>query len=381
MNQNNQFLQKQTFFTSEDDIGLRLDAFLLKKLSLSLTRSRIQSLISSGFVFLAEKPVLKNAHKISGEGHQIDVFVQDEKKLESQKQSCIESQFDFEKMIHYEDEDFFIINKPAGLLSQSKPKGFCQSSGRNKEDSYETSVSELAKNFIEKKYGLNELNFSSDFWQSGREFLVHRLDKETSGLMIIPRTIASYNFFKESFAERKIKKIYKGVVWGSPTPGIHRLENEIRRDGINRMKMLVVTNPRVLNKKRDFDNELEAKQTKTAITNYRVLKSLFGGAMSLVEFEIETGRTHQIRLQMSFFGFPIVCDHVYNGGLKEKKHLIYKLNEKSKADQIFGFLEKVDRHLLHSHYLSFSKGNEFDEFEFQTEDDFSREINDLLEFS
>lgn len=370
--------ERIVFLSLEDEIGLRLDLFLLKKLSdLGFTRSRIQNLISNSSVLVNDLVISKNSYKILKESEKIELILKSiNSKINHNSDDFLAKNFeDFSKMIHFENQDFLIINKPSSILSQPKPTKLYNEGDESEFNEKIESVSELAKNYIGKKYGFNESNDESN-WQEGREFLVHRLDLETSGLMILPKTIDSYDFFKNEFSERRIKKIYKGIIWGEPRPAIHRLEHQVKRDSMNRTKMMIVTNPKVLNKKNDF----EKKQTKTAITNYRIIKNLFNGAMSFVEFEIETGRTHQIRLQMSFFGFPVVFDRVYGGELNQKKHLIYKNNDDARANKILDFLSNVKnkRHLLHSNYISFDVQDEFHEF--STFEDFSEEINSLLEF-
>jgi 23S rRNA pseudouridine1911/1915/1917 synthase len=377
---------KYIFFSSEEDLGSRLDVFLSKNLP-DLSRSKIQSLVSSGLVFQKNLQVTKNSHKISSADEAYSIFEEDQDDLQKRIQKKNEINVNFSKKYNFqemifpgsEDQDLLVINKPAGLLSQNKP-------GENGEN--EISVSKLAKDYI---CG-SGYKIEKESWEKGREFLAHRLDKETSGLMIIPKTIESFNFLKTEFIERRIKKKYKGVVWGVPTPLVHRLENEIRRDRLNRTKMIVITNRKILMRNQnqiiEDDNDSRggpprSQKTKTAITNYRVEKILFGGAMSLVEFEIETGRTHQIRLQMSFFGHPIVFDDVYGGSLNDFSHLITQNNEKKISDEIISNLKNLEkkRHLLHSWSISFLHPKTKEFLEFDTGDDFSEKINLILKMN
>jgi len=357
--------------SSECDIGKRLDKFLFEKLidfDQNLTRNKIQDLILSGNIKINDKPIFKSSHKITKINEKY-LF----ENLDIEKTFDLEHDYDFSKMIIFENEDFIIINKPSGLLSQSI----------NQKNKSEICVSDLVKNYIQ--LGSNVFEICGE---EGREYLVHRLDKNTSGLMIVPKNIKSFNFFKNQFSNRLIVKKYKGLVWGRPNPSVYRLENYLRRDNINRMKMLVVTNKKILNYNvsNDFDEDYELyknlhNKSKIAITNYRIEKVLFDGLMSLVEFEIETGRTHQIRAQMSFFGNPIVCDSLYNGSIEDKHHLIKSIiKDNNKFNYFIGFLKNIEnRHMLHSYYLKFINQNNNEQyFEFETKDDYSNEINEIL---
>ena len=211
----------------------------------------------------------------------------------------------------FEDNDILIINKPAGLLSISRP----------------------GKENISNDISVESLIRDKDY------FLCHRIDKETSGLMIISKSLEIANIIKDMFENRGIVKKYIGLVWGVPIPASHKLIHGIRRHNIHRTKMLISARPQV--------------QDREAITHFEVKAQLFNGAMSLVNFKIDTGRTHQIRAQMDFFGHNIVLDRLYGNRIKE--HLLKRhVGNPALIEELMNLLNKIDRHMLHACSLSFA---------------------------
>ena len=139
-----------------------------------------------------------------------------------------------------------------------------------------------------------------------RPGIVHRLDKDTSGLMVAAKHDAAHRGLSEQFATRRLSRTYQAVVWGVPRPAQGRIEGAIGRDPRNRKRMAV-----------------RASGGKAAVTHYRVLTPL-EPLWSLVECRLETGRTHQIRVHMAHRGHPLVGDALYGGarrrGLDEHWH-------------------------------------------------------------
>src|SRR5882757_6618280 len=163
--------------------------------------------------------------------------------------------------IIFENEDFIAINKPAGLLSIPDREG--------KDPSL--------KSWLKEKYGTI--------------FTVHRLDRETSGVIVFAKTETAHKYFSKIFEERDVEKIYVGIVQGALP------ENEGSIDA-GLMEHPAKPGVMVVNKK-----------GKASLTDFKVLEEL--GLYSLVQFRIHTGRTHQIRVHMQHLGHPIVCDEVY----------------------------------------------------------------------
>ncbi len=175
----------------------------------------------------------------------------------------------------YDDHDIFVINKPAGLLTHP-------ASG-NVEDS----ISEIFEKQIESGVG-----------QEGRAGIVHRLDKDTSGLLILAKTKRGYDYLIKLFKSRKIRKTYMALVYGRPRHPVGVIDAPIGRNLKTRNKMDVVGE--------NFG--------KNAITKYKVVDEFTVrdiGVLCLIEAEIESGRTHQIRVHMKAIGHPVVGDTLY----------------------------------------------------------------------
>lgn len=191
--------------------------------------------------------------------------------------------------IIYKDQDLLIINKPAGLLVHNpklnNPKLDLLVSGQNL-----TLVDWLIKNYPEIKKVGDQPKI--------RPGIVHRLDKDTSGVLIIARNQKSFEYLKKLFQEKKIKKTYLMLIWGkiSPKTGLIKKPIGLKAGSIKRT---------VITKK--------AKMVKEAITAYKVIKFLKLGnwQFSLVEAEPFTGRTHQIRLHFNSINHPVVGDKLY----------------------------------------------------------------------
>lgn len=208
--------------------------------------------------------------------------------------------------IIYENEDFLVINKPAGVVVHraSNDRG-------SKEDEAQGSAfltDWLLENFPEIKDVGDDTKL--------RPGIVHRLDKDTSGIMIIPKNQQSFNYFKKLFQEKKIKKTYLALVYGKLVgKGIIKKPIGIKSGSIKRSV-----------------NSKNMKMIKEAITEYKVVKVLAKGKYTLLEVCPLTGKTHQIRVHLASIGHPVVGDNLY-GNKKEKLGL--------------------DRQFLHAYSLEF----------------------------
>ena len=202
----------------------------------------------------------------------------------------------------FENDDFVAINKPAGLLTIPD------------RDQSERSLKELLIN----KYGTI--------------FTVHRLDKDTSGLVIFAKNEASHKFFSRLFEERKIEKFYLGVVHGSPENKQGMIDAPIAEHGVNKGMMTVNRNG------------------KPSQTSYEVLES--NPHYSLVSFQLHTGRTHQIRVHSKNIGHPLACDPLYGDGKPLLLSSIKKRFKLSKHDD--EERPMISRLALHSYKLNFT---------------------------
>ncbi len=204
--------------------------------------------------------------------------------------------------IVFEDDFIIVINKKYGLLSHCN----------NKENSISV-VSLLKKDNVKLYEGEDKF----------RDGIVHRLDKDTSGLMVLAKNLISYKSLVNQFNDRKVTKVYKAYCWGLPIPIAGTIEKPISN---------------YLNRKKTSDSGKYAK------TNYKVIKS-FKNYFSEIECRIITGRTHQIRVHMQSINCPIVGDQLYS-----KNRNI----SQSFSNNIRKFLKNFKRQALHSQHLSFS---------------------------
>lgn len=178
--------------------------------------------------------------------------------------------------IIYEDEQFLVIDKQAGLTVHP---------GAGNQQN--TMANALIAHCGASLSGIGGVT---------RPGIVHRLDKDTSGLIMAAKTDLAHQSLSAQIASRELKRTYLAVCWGVPRPHEGRVEASIGRSSKNRKKMAVVTSG-----------------GKKAATNYSVIETLCGGAASLVECRLETGRTHQIRVHMTHIGHPLVGDQTYCG--------------------------------------------------------------------
>ena len=268
-------MEKIIFEISEE--GKRLDLYIAERTE--LTRTRIQQLIKDGNISVNNKKA-KSSYKVE-KNDLIEIIIPDEKEIDLVPENI-------NIRILYEDSDMAVIDKDAGIVvhpSHGHESG--------------TLVNAVM-------YHIKDLSGINGEIRPG---IVHRLDKDTSGLLIIAKNDAAHLKLSEMFANNGIKKTYIAILKGKINKDSGKIETLIGRDPKDRKKMAVVKT-----------------NGKTAITHFQVLDK--NEKFSLVEVNIKTGRTHQIRVHMKYLGYPVLGDGVYGRDTKAAKRQMlhaYKL--------------------------------------------------------
>jgi 23S rRNA pseudouridine1911/1915/1917 synthase len=319
------------FLVSEKDNGSRLDIFLSKKID-HLTRSNIKKTIDSNQVKINKIITNSSSKKIkSSDVIEIKLFIKNLDKLLPNK---------IKLDIHFEDKDILIVNKPKGMVVHPGA------------GNYQNTLA----NALIYKYKDNLSNTSGEL----RPGIVHRIDKETSGLLVVAKNNLSHSKLGKQFSDHSIKRKYLCLVWGIVRPLKGRIETLISRNKKNRQLMMVS----------DFNG-------KKAITNYKTIQVFNGNnipKISLIECELETGRTHQIRVHMKYKGSSLLGDQQYG-----KKNIKFK---KINGD-FFRVLSALKGQALHAKSLEFihPSKNKWVSFESKLPDDFMKLLHLLRKHS
>ena len=286
--------------SSED--GFRVDVFVNKRENL-LSRTRVKNLILKEKLKINNK-IISDPSKRLSTGDKIILEIP-EPEIPSLKP------FKFKLNIVYEDKDLIVINKPAGIIMHPGAGNYDQ-----------TIVNALIH------YCKKNLSSIGDVLRPG---IVHRIDKDTSGLVVIAKNNKTHENLSLQFNKHSISRIYQLLVWGKLRPSKGKISTFIARSSKNRQLM-----------------EVSSSKGKRAITNYKTLEIFENNrtpTLSLVECKLETGRTHQIRVHMAFKGNNILGDKKYKKKFKKFKNvdpklenLIYKLNRQFLHAKTLGFV-------------------------------------------
>lgn len=288
-----------TLSVEASQAGTRLDKWLVSRLP-DLSRSRLQALIAEGFVEDEDGPVENASAKVrEGECYLVTI---------PPAEPAIPLPEDIPLDVRYEDDHLIVIEKPAGLVVHPAPGNMTQ-----------TLVNALLHHCTGSLSGIGGVR---------RPGIVHRLDKDTSGLMVAAKSDVAHQGLAAQFAEHSITRAYQALCWGVPLPRQGEISGRIGRSSTDRKKMAVVT-----------------KGGKEALTRYKVLQT-FADSVALIECRLATGRTHQIRVHMTSIGHPLVGDPVYGRGRTAKGKTL--TIEQKQA------LETFPRQALHAYLLGFS---------------------------
>ena len=319
--------KKHSFVVAEQEHEQRIDIFLARQIP-EYSRSFFQKLIRQGLVLLNGSPV-KVSHKIErGDTIVIEVPPPMETGLRAEN---------IPLDIVYEDTDLLVINKPAGMVVHP---GAGVRNG--------TLVNAL----------MHHCQDLSGVGGRLRPGIVHRLDKNTSGLLVVAKNDRAHIELQRQFSEKSAHREYLALIWGHPAEREGKIETLVNRSKSNRKKFTV------------------AERGKPAITLYRVVESF--SFLSLVKAWLKTGRTHQIRLHFKHIHHPVFGDPEYSGRQKQLNRLS-SLSQKKNAVYLLKF---IDRQALHAYRLCFEHPvqKKIMDFTAPLPDDFNEVLINLKKF-
>ena len=293
--------KKINLIVNEDNKDLRVDVFINKKQH-EISRTRIKNLILDKQLRLNNKILLDPSKKISI-GDNLELIIPEPKKASLKP-------YDFKLDIAYEDEDLIVLDKPAGIVMHPGAGNF------------DNTIVNALMNYDKKSLS----NIGGEL----RPGIVHRIDKNTSGLVVIAKNNQAHEHLSIQFSEHSIKRIYQLLIWGKIKPSNGTIKTLITRSSKNRQMM-----------------EVSNRKGKEAITNYKtkeVFENKYTPILSLLECKLETGRTHQIRVHMNHLGNNIVGDDKYKKKFKMIKNVDPLLEES---------LINLNRQFLHAKTIGF----------------------------
>ena len=305
----------------------RIDAFIFEKCN-ELSRTRIKNLILDKRLKINGKINNLPSKKISV-GDNVSLEVPEPKKTSLKP-------FNFKLDIIYQDDDLIVINKPAGISMHPGP------------GNYDNTIVNALLSYENIKL--------SNIGNELRPGIIHRIDKDTSGLVVVAKNNLSHENISKQFSKHSIDRVYNALVWGKLRPQSGVIETFITRSFKNRQLM-----------------DVSFTKGKKAITNYKTIKVFEGEnipTFSLVECKLKTGRTHQIRVHMNFKGNQIVGDKKYKKKYKKLKNISEEMDKK---------IMKLDRQFLHAKILGFNHPRNEKKlfFESNLPDDLKKIINVL----
>ena len=304
--------------------GNRIDKFLQTQIN-ELSRTRLQALIRDGQVKINNIIINSTSKKIKEED-QIKV------NFPPPKETIIKPN-KIPLDILYDDDDIIVINKSSGVVVHPGAGNY----------------NDTIVNGLLFKYKNNLSSIGGKL----RPGIVHRIDKDTSGVIVVAKNDNAHINLSKQFSNHSIKRIYEALIWGSLKPQNGKISEKISRSEKNRQLMTV-----------------RKKKGKMAITNYKTIKifqNLNLPKISLIECQLETGRTHQIRVHMSHKGNNILGDKKYKKKFKKFKNIDPKLEE---------CILKLDRQFLHAKVLGFYHPRSGERLEFSS--NLPKNLDDIL---
>jgi len=290
--------EKLTVRSTEENQGERIDRFLALSFP-ELSRSRLKSLIQDGHVTCEGGTIADPSYRVKqDETFRVEI---------PPSKPAVPLPENIPLEVVYEDEYLLVINKPSGMVVHPAPGA---ENG--------TLVNALLYHCGESLSGIGGVK---------RPGIVHRLDKDTSGLMVVAKTDQAHKGLAKQFEDHSLERSYQAVVWGMPNPREGEIEGNIGRSPYDRKKMAIVS-----------------RGGKYALTRYRVIRPL-GILAALIECRLATGRTHQIRVHMASIGNPVIGDPVYGKG--DQRWL------KRASDEVKTAVNALQGQALHANLIGF----------------------------
>ena len=293
--------KKINLIVGDNEKNIRVDIFINKKEN-NLSRTRIKNLILNKKLEINKKIIIDPSKKVTL-GDNIKLTVPEPKKASLKP-------YKFKLDIIYEDADLIVINKPSGIIMHPGAGNF--------DNTIVNALMNLDKSSL------------SNIGDELRPGIVHRIDKDTSGLIVIAKNNQTHEHLSNQFSNHTITRIYQLLIWGKIRPSKGRIETLITRSSKNRQMM-----------------EVSRSKGKKAITNYETLQIFENDktpTLSLLNCKLETGRTHQIRVHMNYLGNSIVGDDKYKKKFKKIKNIDLSLEKK---------LINLNRQFLHAKTIGF----------------------------
>ena len=312
------------FIVEESENNLRVDIIINKREEF-ISRTRIKNLILKNKLKLNDKIIKSPSKKVvTGDKLSLNIPEPEEASLKP---------YEFKLDIIYEDEDLLVINKPAGIIMHPGA------------GNYDKTIVNALMN-----YDKDSLSNIGDELRPG---IVHRIDKNTSGLVVVAKNNETHESLSQQFSDHSITRVYQLLIWGKLRPSSGKIDTFITRSSKNRQLM-----------------EVSQSKGKRAITNYKTLKIFENNktpTLSLIECKLETGRTHQIRVHMTYMGNSIVGDEKYKKKYKKLKNI---------DDELENLISKLKRQFLHAKTLGFIHPKTNEEMIFSS--NLPKELNNLL---
>ncbi|KAL3340782.1 hypothetical protein AABB24_029090 [Solanum stoloniferum] len=326
---------------------LRLDSWVSSRID-GVSRARVQSSIRSGLVSVNGRVTDKVSHMVKG-GDKVDCTIADLKPLRAEPE-------DIPLDIVYEDEHVLVVNKPAHMVVHPAPGNATGTlvSGILHHCSLPTvsfpgeEVLSDVEDASDDELNVFSANRSPNYDDSSvmcessvRPGIVHRLDKGTSGLLVVAKNEHSLADLAEQFKKHTIKRVYVSITCGVPASVTGRVDIPIGRDSNNRIRMAAIP------------GTPKSGKSRHAVSRYKVIEKLAGGGSALVEWRLETGRTHQIRAHAKYLGIPLMGDEVYGGTKNMALSLLQPKTPPMFHGKLAQLVSQIDRPCLHALTLGF----------------------------